>query len=121
MAQQTYYSHYSPLLVFSGVTAAFATMGLQLCIGCQSVKLPSRKSSDLIYSSASCTSSVVNDILAKDIPSLADICGAQWSSLIHIPQGVRSLWGGLFTDTLREFVACPSQVSLAKGYISCAC
>ena len=53
------------------------------------------------------------------MPTLHDICSAQWSTLLHVPADVRDEWSAIFTKALEDFIAAPSISTLTFLFLCC--
>ena len=51
------------------------------------------------------------------MPSLHDICCAQWPTLLHVPADVRDEWSAVFTTALEAFLAAPSGTTLTSLFL----
>ena len=51
------------------------------------------------------------------MPTLHEICAAQWPTLVYVPADVRDDWSAVFTETVRAFVGEPTSETLTRLFL----
>ena len=53
------------------------------------------------------------------LPTLHDICAAQWPTLLYVPADVRDDWSAIFTEAIQAFVSAPLVETLTSLFLCC--